>query len=95
MKQIIISIFFLLSIPFIVIYPSYAQEEKTGISYEEYKEQETATQEEEKTTLEEIVSERTETNTFPELNIFQILLAIAAPVSFLVIAYFLIKKFKL
>ncbi|GEM_PF-3480037 len=93
MKQIVISMYILLSFLFLSYSPAYAQEnviDKTEQS------QETTTLKEavdDISTLKETLD--TEEDKSVKLNFFQILVAIFAPLTLITIAYLLIKKLKL
>ncbi len=96
MKHLLISIYILVSFLFMNNLASvYAQEEEvTGDSQtviQEYDEEDIDNQETK--TLDEALQEDTPASI--ELNFFQILVAILAPLTFLTIGYLLIKKLKL
>jgi len=91
MKHIIISIYILLSFIFFTSQPLHAQEENI-LEQEITQESDEEVSKENTKTLDEALSEDTPTI---KLNIFQILVAILAPITFLTIGYLLIKKMKL
>jgi len=83
MKQILLSIYILLTFCFFVQTKTYAQEEIDSTTQ--------VTIEQEQKTLEESL----QTTSAPSLTFPQILLSILAPTSLVVIGYLLIKKLKL
>ena len=83
MKQILLSVYILLTFSFFVQTKTYAQQEIDSTTQ--------ITVEQEKETVEETL----QTNLAPTLTAPQILLSILAPTSFVIIGYLLIKKLKL
>ncbi len=83
MKQILLSVYILLTFSFFVQTKTYAQQEIDSTTQ--------ITVEQEKETVEETL----QTNSAPTLTAPQILLSILAPTSFIIIGYLLIKKLKL
>lgn len=83
MKQILLSVYILLTFSFFVQTKTYAQQEIDSTTQ--------ITVEQEKETVEETL----QTNLAPTLTAPQILLSILAPTSFVIICYLLIKKLKL
>lgn len=97
MKHTLISIFLLSFTIFLNPFPTIAQSEDSGITYEENQQnnENLKVAVDDVKTLKETLDLTDDESTSTKLNFFQILVAILAPLSFIAIAYLLIKRLKL
>ncbi len=97
MKHILISTFLFFFTLFINPFPINAQSEDSGITYEENQQNNQDLEQaiDDVKTLKDTLDISENENTNVKVNFFQILVAILAPLSFIAIAYLLIKRLKL
>ncbi len=97
MKHTLISIFFLSFTIFLNPFPTFAQTDDNGITYEENQQnnEDLKVAVDDIKTLKDTLNLTNDESTSTKLNFFQILVAIFAPLSFIAIAYLLIKRLKL